>query len=62
MRAAAVKNFDMPEFYKLEYIREVGACHVRVAEGCDTLLQLSGLLARLARVKRKAAAGALPPM
>eukprot|EP00793_Prasinoderma_coloniale_P002772 PRCOL_00002254-RA len=44
-----VKNFDMPEFYKLEYIREVGACHVRVAEGCDTLLQLSGLLARLAR-------------
>ena len=22
MRAAAVKNFDMPEFYKLEYIRE----------------------------------------
>lgn len=57
-----VKTYDMPEFAKLEFIREVGQTHVRVAEGCDTLLQMAGMLARLARVKRKAQAGALPPM
>lgn len=57
-----IKTYDMPEFAKLEFIREVGQTHVRVAEGCDTLLQMAGMLARLARVKRKAQAGALPPM
>ncbi len=44
------KNLEMPEKLKLEYIREIGATHMRVAEGVDSLLQMNGLLARLSRV------------
>eukprot|EP00249_Psilotum_nudum_P036657 c8306_g1_i1 orf=221-1222(+) len=51
-----VKNYDMPEFLKLEYIKEVGFAHMRIADGVGTLLQLSGLLAKLCIVRDKAKA------
>lgn len=51
-----VKNYDMPEYLKLEYIREVGFAHMRIADGVGTLLQLSGLLAKLCIVRDKAKA------
>ncbi|KAL7753000.1 replication factor C subunit 4 [Sorochytrium milnesiophthora] len=38
------------EYVKLEYLKEIGMCHMRVVEGTQSLLQLSGLLARLCRV------------
>ena len=41
------KSMDLPEYIKLEYIREIGFCHMRIVEGLDTLVQLSGLLAKL---------------
>ncbi|XP_064392063.1 replication factor C subunit 2-like [Halichondria panicea] len=37
----------IPEYLKLEFIKEIGFTHMRIAEGVDSLLQLSGLLARL---------------
>jgi replication factor C subunit 2/4 len=45
------KNMEMPERLKLEYIREIGMTHMRVAEGVDSLLQMNGLVARLCRLK-----------
>ncbi|VDD75014.1 unnamed protein product [Mesocestoides corti] len=44
-----VKNHQMDEYLKLEYIKEVGLIHLRIAEGLGTLVQLAGLLARLCK-------------
>lgn len=41
------KSYDMPEALKLEYLREIGFCHMRIADGVGTLLQLLGLTSRL---------------
>ena len=41
------KFYEMPEELKLEFIKEIGFCHMRVLDGLDTLLQLSGLVAKL---------------
>lgn len=49
------KNYhNMPEYIKLEYIKEIGFCHMRIADGVGSLLQLSGLLAKLCKVREKA--------
>lgn len=41
------KMYDMPEALKLEYLKEIGFTHMRIADGVGTLLQLLGLAARL---------------
>uniref|UniRef100_A0A1I7VKG8 Replication factor C subunit 2 n=2 Tax=Loa loa TaxID=7209 RepID=A0A1I7VKG8_LOALO len=41
------KTVNIPEYLKLEYVKEIGLCHVRVVEGLSSLLQLSALLARM---------------
>ncbi|XP_065587785.1 replication factor C subunit 2 [Cyrtonyx montezumae] len=41
------KTFQMPEYLKLEFIKEIGYTHMKIAEGVNSLLQMSGLLARL---------------
>lgn len=41
------KNYNMPEYLKLEFIKEVGYTHMRIVKGVQSLLQLSALLARL---------------
>ncbi|KAK3859473.1 hypothetical protein Pcinc_034421 [Petrolisthes cinctipes] len=41
------KNMNMAEFLKLEFIKETGYTHMRMVRGTSSLLQLSGLLARL---------------
>ena len=38
---------------RLEFIREIGFCHMRVLEGLQTLVQLSGVVAKLCRVNMK---------
>ncbi|XP_050408648.2 replication factor C subunit 2 isoform X2 [Patella vulgata] len=43
------KNQEMPEFLKLEFIKEIGYTHMRIAEGVDSLLQMAALLARLCK-------------
>ncbi|KAF6766618.1 P-loop containing nucleoside triphosphate hydrolase protein [Ephemerocybe angulata] len=45
------KTFDeMPEYTKLEYIKEIGFTHMRILEGVGTLIQLAGLVARLCKL------------
>ncbi|XP_029361330.1 replication factor C subunit 2-like isoform X2 [Echeneis naucrates] len=41
------KTYQMAEYLKLEFIKEIGYTHMRVAEGVNSLLQMSGLLGRL---------------
>jgi replication factor C subunit 2/4 len=42
-----VKTYNVDEYYKLEFIREIGLAHMRATRGMNTLLQLKGLVARL---------------
>lgn len=50
-----VKNYaSMNEFLKLEYIKNIGFCHMRITEGVESRLQLSGLLADLCKLTLKA--------
>jgi len=49
-----VKTFDeLPEYTKLEYIKEIGFTHMRILEGVGTLIQLGGLVARLCKMNIK---------
>uniref|UniRef100_A0A2K6CE52 Replication factor C subunit 2 n=1 Tax=Macaca nemestrina TaxID=9545 RepID=A0A2K6CE52_MACNE len=41
------KTFQMAEYLKLEFIKEIGYTHMKIAEGVNSLLQMAGLLARL---------------
>uniref|UniRef100_A0A7S0TD67 Replication factor C C-terminal domain-containing protein n=1 Tax=Chrysocystis fragilis TaxID=1411660 RepID=A0A7S0TD67_9STRA len=41
------KTLDLPEPRKLDLIKLVGLTHMRIADGAATLLQLSGLLAKI---------------
>ena len=48
-----VRTMDtLPEARQLEYIREIGWTHMRTLEGVATFLQLSALVARLAKCVR----------
>ena len=51
------KNMEMDETLKLAFIKEIGFTHMRISDGCTTLLQLSGLLARLCGTKTGAGGG-----
>ncbi|KAI9363951.1 replication factor C subunit 4 [Zopfochytrium polystomum] len=42
-----IKQYDMPEYMKLEFIKEVGTVHMRMLEGVQSIVQVSGLAARL---------------
>lgn len=49
-----VKNIEIPalsEGKRMEFIREIGLCHIRIVEGLSTLVQLSGLVAKLCQIK-----------
>ncbi|XP_037047409.1 replication factor C subunit 2 [Bradysia coprophila] len=41
------KRIEMDEKLKLAFIREIGETHMRIVDGLNSLLQLTGLLARL---------------
>ncbi|KAJ3397506.1 replication factor C subunit 4 [Lobulomyces angularis] len=45
-----VKSFDMMEYQKLEYIRIIGNSHLKILEGCESLVQLCGLICRLCAI------------
>lgn len=50
------KSVDgLSEGVRLEFIREIGFCHMRVLEGVQTLCQLWGCVARLCRLGMKPA-------
>lgn len=44
------KRIEMDEKLKLLYIKEIGETHMRIVDGLNSLLQLTGLLARLCQV------------
>ena len=50
-RDAAKRYVDdtpgIQEELKLEFIKEIGFCHMRILDGLDSLLQLSGLIGKL---------------
>ncbi|XP_077593893.1 replication factor C subunit 2 [Stigmatopora nigra] len=41
------KSYQMAEYLKLEFVKEIGYTHMRIVEGVNSLLQLAGLVARL---------------
>ncbi len=45
------RNMDMPEATKLEFLKIIGMYHMRILDGLDSLVQLSGLLAELSQLK-----------
>jgi hypothetical protein len=49
------RAFDMPEPAKLEFIREIGFSHMRIAQGLNTQLQLLGCVARLCQLQQQGA-------
>jgi replication factor C subunit 2/4 len=42
----------LTEDLKLEFLREIGFCHVRISNGVNSLLQLLGLVSRLSQMKQ----------
>lgn len=44
------KNLDVDEQLKLSYIKEIGITHMKIVDGLTTLVQMSGLLARLCMI------------
>lgn len=40
---------NMGEFLKLEFLKEIGFCHMRIGDGVNSRLQLSGMLAKLCK-------------
>ncbi|XP_047070060.1 replication factor C subunit 4-like [Lolium rigidum] len=51
-----VKNYDMAEYLKLEFLKETGFAHMRICDGVGSFLQLSGLLAKYALARETAKA------
>ncbi|KAK3434428.1 replication factor C subunit 2 [Eucalyptus grandis] len=51
-----IKNYDMAEYLKLEFMKETGFAHMRICDGVGSYLQLCGLLAKLAVVRQTAKA------
>ncbi|KAL9271591.1 Replication factor C subunit 4-like protein [Drosera capensis] len=51
-----IKNYDMAEYLKLEFMKETGFAHMRICDGVGSFLQLSGLLAKLSLVTKTAKA------
>ncbi|KAF9924728.1 replication factor C subunit 4 [Linnemannia zychae] len=46
-----VKFYDgMPEYMKLDYIKEIGLTHMKILEGVTSLVQLGGLISRLCKL------------
>jgi len=50
-----VKNHNsMAEYIKLEFLKEIGFAHKQALDGCESFVQLSGLLAKLCKVSKSA--------
>lgn len=43
------KTYPLPEYLKLEFIKEIGITQIRICQGVNSLVQFSGLLARLCK-------------
>uniref|UniRef100_A0A6G1S7F3 Replication factor C subunit 2 n=1 Tax=Aceria tosichella TaxID=561515 RepID=A0A6G1S7F3_9ACAR len=43
-----VKSYNMPEFTKLEYLKQIGIAQIRVVQGVNSMLQMKGLISHFA--------------
>uniref|UniRef100_A0A915DUQ7 Replication factor C subunit 2 n=1 Tax=Ditylenchus dipsaci TaxID=166011 RepID=A0A915DUQ7_9BILA len=50
-----VKQIDLPEAIRLEFIMEIGKCHALVLQGLATRVQLAGLVGRLCQTQSRLA-------
>lgn len=39
-----VKTFKMPEYTKLEYLKQIGIAQIRIVQGVNSMLQMKGLI------------------
>jgi len=46
-----IKSYPMEEFLKFEFVKEISFTHMRIVNGIQSLLQLSGLIAKLCMMK-----------
>lgn len=46
------KNLNIDETLKLVFIKEIGFAHMKIIEGLNSLLQMSGLLAKLCQASK----------
>ncbi|KAI7688294.1 hypothetical protein SSS_10670 [Sarcoptes scabiei] len=46
------KTYPMPEFLKLEFIKEIGSTQLRISKGLNSIIQLSGLVSRLCKIQK----------
>lgn len=44
------RTSDISEWVKLEFLKEIGFCHMRIGDGVNSRLQLSGMLAKLCKI------------
>ena len=51
-------NMEMAEKSKLDFLKVIGGFHMRILEGSDSLVQLSGLIAKLCLLKSTVAPSA----
>lgn len=51
---------SLTEQAKLDFIKEIGFAHMRILEGVQTYLQLSGCVAKLARINMNSQLFVLP--
>ena len=49
---------EMAEKSKLDFLKVIGGFHMRILEGSDSLVQLSGLIAKLCLLKSTVAPSA----
>jgi len=52
MFKVAKNQNSLPEYIKLEFLKEIGFAHKQALEGCDSFVQLSGLLAKMCKVAK----------
>lgn len=44
-----VKTFKMPEYVKLEYLKQIGIAQIRIVQGVNSMLQLTGLISHFVK-------------
>ena len=44
------KTHQLPEYIKLEFIKEIGYTHMKIVQGTNSLLQMAALLAKLCKI------------
>ena len=44
-----VKSYNMPEYTKLEYLKQIGVAQIRIVQGVNSMLQMKGLISHFVK-------------